>query len=1327
MTTTANIGNISTRASVNRSLSLSELDTNFDELKNVISDVVVIESTLTDIISNTSITDSQLPSVMNNKTLRGQTTMDSILLENGSHRITTNDGGGNFNIRVGHRFDTVLADRVFSSNIEGAVHLTVDHDLSTANPGFLIYAAPSPVTTGNVAGDLVSNVRNIFTVYYDGTITTNGNTIFHSGNDGINSGLDADYLRGVTLGTSGNAIAQLSAANTWSQKQTFQSEVQAQFVRYGADGPSTYKFRVSPSTSIGDGDGYFDSGEGIDLLTIAPKGIYRNYMVSGTLCELTSPTYEKIDFVLSVRSQATTADTTATLRYSAESSHNTATTLVPVIWRDTVTGVIKLMIKCTGSNKQAVSIDLTVFDRDGYNDHTITGQHVVYTLPENTVELAGIVTTFTDSTNKISFMGDVYSPTSVYANNLFANTVNLSSTVIQRDSDTVFYSSVNDTLYKNTKTGLLKSLGLDQIDNTSDLNKPLSTAAISALNEKLNANLVGASNGVVPLDVDQKIPAIYLPSFVEEIIEVSSVSALPVTGVSGKIYLATDTSKIYRWGGTAYAEINASPGSSDDVTEGVINKYYTTQRVYNDSPVKSVNGKTGNVSLSFNDFTGSISGNLITGNINVSQLSIDNTAYLTNFNGGNIGTLIGSNIGASSFGTVIKGANNGQVVVYLDTNDDSDGFNVISSGNTTSNDPNKTPDTIALRVTRKGVVTANKFVGDGSSLTNIQASNIVGSIQSPNLEGTAPYLTAGNVTNGVYTVGDQTIVGIKTFSGKELRIGGSNTENYINFRGTFQDDQIPFTHTYIGERIYQGPENSELLLFKGDNVTDRIRSLSGEFIVETFGASGASGSFANVANTVPRSQFKISNNGAAFFSNTVTATEFIGNIVPKISGATTARNTDTIFYSSTNDTLYKNTKEGMLKSLGVDTTLNQFSTAISNQSQEIDQLELNKANFTLGNFVANPVDLATTQNASPDQSVIFNSWTRFSHDTTANQPALPAELTAWSYNSATEEINNTTNSSSFIGVVSTGKYENYVLDVKLNSSNADDDLIGVVIAWDVDPVTGREYTLSLVRTPGGMGPLHAIVYNFNRSDAWVIQNGSPTVTWANGASGSLSKAAAAYNNNPGWSGLITTYGGTGGTRVKITRDSDVITALTSQWATSDTLDPSTTLVVDLNSDPRLARFKGAKGYGFCSFSQASSSWKVLQFTNPTDSIYDLSTGNVYVFNGSSWVVDSATTLQNILPNSILFNPSTKQLFYFENSTSISAIGKFDPTNTLSTRNSDTAFYSGDGSVIYKNTKQGMLNSLGLGSVGTNANGTKYVSTSDPVNTTGVDGDIWYKI
>lgn len=110
----------------------------------------------------------------------------------------------------------------------------------------------------------------------------------------------------------------------------------------------------------------------------------------------------------------------------------------------------------------------------------------------------------------------------------------------------------------------------------SDHVHPLPTAAnVGAV----AASAVGAANGVAPLDSTGKVAAAYLPSYVDDVLEYANLAAFPATGETGKIYVADDSGKIYRWSGSAYIEISASPGSTDAVPEGATNQYFTPSRV----------------------------------------------------------------------------------------------------------------------------------------------------------------------------------------------------------------------------------------------------------------------------------------------------------------------------------------------------------------------------------------------------------------------------------------------------------------------------------------------------------------------------------------------------------------------------------------------------------------------------------------------------------------------------------------------------------------------------------------------------------------------------
>lgn len=144
----------------------------------------------------------------------------------------------------------------------------------------------------------------------------------------------------------------------------------------------------------------------------------------------------------------------------------------------------------------------------------------------------------------------------------------------------------------NGKTGavtLAKSdIGLGNADNTSDKDKPVSTAMQTELDKKANtADLgalatkdsltntdvglgnvtndaqvkrseMGAANGVATLDTTGKVPAAQLPSYVDDVLNYANKAGFPSSGETGKIYVAEDTNKTYRWSGTAYVEISES-------------------------------------------------------------------------------------------------------------------------------------------------------------------------------------------------------------------------------------------------------------------------------------------------------------------------------------------------------------------------------------------------------------------------------------------------------------------------------------------------------------------------------------------------------------------------------------------------------------------------------------------------------------------------------------------------------------------------------------------------------------------------------------------------
>lgn len=70
----------------------------------------------------------------------------------------------------------------------------------------------------------------------------------------------------------------------------------------------------------------------------------------------------------------------------------------------------------------------------------------------------------------------------------------------------------------------------------------------------------GAVNGVATLDATGKVTSAQLPSYVDEVVEAASLTALNALPsedkVQGKIYVALDTNIAYRWSGSAFVAIS---------------------------------------------------------------------------------------------------------------------------------------------------------------------------------------------------------------------------------------------------------------------------------------------------------------------------------------------------------------------------------------------------------------------------------------------------------------------------------------------------------------------------------------------------------------------------------------------------------------------------------------------------------------------------------------------------------------------------------------------------------------------------------------------------
>lgn len=100
----------------------------------------------------------------------------------------------------------------------------------------------------------------------------------------------------------------------------------------------------------------------------------------------------------------------------------------------------------------------------------------------------------------------------------------------------------------------------DQIDGKQDTISDLATirSGAAAGATAIQSSEKGTASGVATLDSGGKVPQSQLPSYVDDVLEYANIASFPATGESGKIYVALDTNKTYRWSGSTYVEISQS-------------------------------------------------------------------------------------------------------------------------------------------------------------------------------------------------------------------------------------------------------------------------------------------------------------------------------------------------------------------------------------------------------------------------------------------------------------------------------------------------------------------------------------------------------------------------------------------------------------------------------------------------------------------------------------------------------------------------------------------------------------------------------------------------
>ena len=202
---------------------------------------------------------------------------------------------------------------------------------------------------------------------------------------------------------------------------------------------------------------------------------------------------------------------------------------------------------------------------------TIAGYGITnaQTLNANLTSVAGLSTS---TTGLVKFTNGVASlDTSTY---LTAN----QSISVTGDATGTGTTAITLTLANSGVTaGTYKSVTVDAKGRVTAGTNP-TTLAGYGITDAVSSSLLGAASGVATLDSGGKVPSSQLPSYVDDVLDYTNLASFPATGSTGIIYVDDSTNKTYRWTGSVYIEISASPGSTDSVAEGTTNLYFTDAR-----------------------------------------------------------------------------------------------------------------------------------------------------------------------------------------------------------------------------------------------------------------------------------------------------------------------------------------------------------------------------------------------------------------------------------------------------------------------------------------------------------------------------------------------------------------------------------------------------------------------------------------------------------------------------------------------------------------------------------------------------------------------------
>lgn len=424
------------------------------------------------------------------------------------------------------------------------------------------------------------------------------------------------------------------------------------------------------------------------------------------------------------------------------------------------------------------------------------------------------------------------------------------------------------------------SLGLDNVDNTSDINKPVSIANQTALNGKEDKSNKNISNGYAGLGSDGKIISSQLPALVVSdtyfAVSDSAMTAL-TNATTGDICIRTDLSKTYILRGTNYSVLS-------DWTELLSPTGGTT----------SVFGRTGTVIANSNDYDAS---QILETSTRVFQTSTqrtnnDATSSIQTQLNNKVDKVTGSRLITSNEATTIANTSG--------TNSGNNAVNTLYSGLVSNaTHTGEVTGSLALTITNKavtlskmndvatGTVFYRKTAGAGPPEVQTLATlkTDLGITLSAPISGSANYIQVSPVTVQTASI---YISGSGTFASGLFINGGGVTSTITNASSIFTlgttsahnltlrtNNVVRLTINSAGEATFSSSVNSTR------NIVNSVSNSTWASTITNTGTTDAHGLYVNLGSSstgIPFrvdkggvSLFNVANSGAATFSNTISA------------------------------------------------------------------------------------------------------------------------------------------------------------------------------------------------------------------------------------------------------------------------------------------------------------------------------------------------------------------------------------------------------------------------------------------------------------------------